>query len=245
MSKVSRHLSLHFSTKYFKGITHEDILNGLLEKVENNDIKAIQITESDCIITLRDSQVKENLLMSDLTVKNRNITLIDVEKQITNVTIKDAPVELDDSFIVKHMMAYGQVVSGLIKRGTIKNTSIETGTRYLQILNCVSTLPNRTHFGDHEVRLFADNNRTECPYCKNTDHPSFKCPNKPDQNVVCFKCNKSGHIAFNCQNDPVCQCCKQEGHSKDDCQKLAEKLALKYGKCASEILESNEAMHDD
>jgi hypothetical protein len=43
---------------------------------------------------------------------------------------------MSDQFIATHMSKYGQVVSGSIKRGVIKGTNIENGTRYVQILNC-------------------------------------------------------------------------------------------------------------
>jgi hypothetical protein len=32
MAKVQRHLSIHFNTRFFKGITHEEILNGIEKK---------------------------------------------------------------------------------------------------------------------------------------------------------------------------------------------------------------------
>ncbi|XP_062585155.1 uncharacterized protein LOC134246823 [Saccostrea cucullata] len=245
MQKVQRNLSIHFSTKFYKGITHEDVLDGLKEKINIDDINAIQITEKECFVTLKSEQTKEQLLMSGVTVKNRTVTLYEVDKQITNVTIKDAPIELPDTFITTNMMQYGQVVAGSIKHGTIKNTSIENGTRYLQILNCAPTLPNRTKFGDHEVRIFADNNRTQCPYCGKSDHPSYKCLHKSINKTICFNCNKQGHLAKDCENEPVCRYCKEEGHSKENCELLSEKMVQKYGKYAADINEGREALNDE
>jgi hypothetical protein len=51
------------------------------------------------------------------------------------VTTNDAPCEVSDQFIATHMSKYGQVINGSIKRGVIKGTNIENGTRYVQILN--------------------------------------------------------------------------------------------------------------
>jgi hypothetical protein len=45
------------------------------------------------------------------------------------------------------MSKYGQVINGSIKRGVIKGTNIENGTRYVQILNSAPILPVRTNFG--------------------------------------------------------------------------------------------------
>ena len=102
-----------------------------------------------------------------------------IKKPITNVTIKDAPYEVSDCYIATHMMKYGEVIPGSVRRGYIKGTNIENGSRYLQIINCVPPLPNRTDFGRFEVRLFADNNRTQCLHCKQTNHPSYARRQKP------------------------------------------------------------------
>jgi lipid-binding SYLF domain-containing protein len=66
--------------------------------------------------------------------KNRSVNFFEIVKNVTNVTIKDAPSEVRDQFIATHMSKYGQVINGSIKRGVIKGTNIENGTRYVQIL---------------------------------------------------------------------------------------------------------------
>ena len=172
---VNRQLSLHFSTKFFKGIKHEEVLSAIEYSVERNHIKSVQITESDCVISLDDAKHKEKLMSRGLQLKNRSVSLVDIEKQLTNITIKDLPYELSDMFLITNLSKYGQVIQGSVKRGFIRDTQIENGTRYAQLLDCVAIIPNRTKFGRHEVRLFADNNRTACSYCSKTDHPSFRC----------------------------------------------------------------------
>ena len=88
------------------------------------------------------------------------------------------------------MSKYGQVINGSIKRGVIKGTNIENGTRYVQILNCSPIIPVRTNFGRFEIRLYADNNRTECSYCQQTNHPYYRCPTKPTSIKTCYNCIK-------------------------------------------------------
>ena len=105
---------------------------------------------------------------------------MNVEKEITNITTNDAPVELADITICTYMSQFGDVVQGSIKSGTIKGTNIETGTRNIQIVNCAPAIPNLTQFGSFNVRLFADNNRTACRHCNRTDHLSYKCDKKQD-----------------------------------------------------------------
>ena len=45
---------------------------------------------------------------------------LDVEKLITNVTIKDAPFELSDAFLLQHIKMHGDVVEDSLRRGIIK-----------------------------------------------------------------------------------------------------------------------------
>jgi hypothetical protein len=49
MAKVERHLSIHFNTRFFKGITYEEILSDVEKKVELDNIGSVQFTETDCI----------------------------------------------------------------------------------------------------------------------------------------------------------------------------------------------------
>jgi hypothetical protein len=39
------------------------------------------------------------------------------------------------------MMKYGEIIPGSVRRGYIKGTNIENGSRYLQIIKCAPTLP--------------------------------------------------------------------------------------------------------
>jgi hypothetical protein len=74
------------------------------------------------------------------------------------------------------MLKYGEVIPGSVRRGYIKDTHVENGSRYLQILNCIPTLPNRTICGCFEVCVFADNTRTECIHCGRKKHPCRQNP---------------------------------------------------------------------
>ena len=142
-------------------------------------------------------------------------------KGITNITITNTPVELADITICTYMSQFDDVVQGSIKRGTIKGTNIETGTRYIQIVNCAPTIPNLTTFGRFNVRLLADNNRKACRHCNCTDHPSYKCDKKQDPLKTtrsCYRCNSTDHMIRDCPySTNVCYGCGREGHVKRDC----------------------------
>ena len=51
---IQRKRSIHYSTKHIKGITHAEILEQIERTIETDRIKAIQITERDCIVTKND-----------------------------------------------------------------------------------------------------------------------------------------------------------------------------------------------
>ena len=70
MAKVQRHLSIHFNTRFFKGLTHGEILSGIEKKVELDNIGSVQFTETDCIISVN-LNTKEKLISDGITLKNR------------------------------------------------------------------------------------------------------------------------------------------------------------------------------
>jgi hypothetical protein len=107
----------------FTGIKHEDILSELENEINLEDIKSIQMTEKSCIVTLKSEQAKYKILNSEISLKNRSVNFFEIDKNVTNVTIKDAPCEVSDQFIATHMSKYGQVINGSIKRGVIKGIS--------------------------------------------------------------------------------------------------------------------------
>jgi hypothetical protein len=45
---------------------------------------------------VEDSETKDKLIINGLTLKNRSVSFLDVEKTITNVTIKDMPYEVQN-----------------------------------------------------------------------------------------------------------------------------------------------------
>ena len=233
MAFVQRHLSIQFNTYQFKGITHGEILQEIEKLVELDKVKSVQFTEKHCIISLGDNESKELVMSSGIALKNRSVQFSEVEKTITNVTVKDLPYELDNCFVATQMLKYGAVIPGSVKRGKIKGTEIDNGSRYLQILNCVHTLPNR-------------NNRTECVFCKCKDHPSYACNMKPKRDKICYNCTQSGHIAKDCDNEPRCTFCKQDGHTRNKCADFADyKAKQDYGIYAAEILEGQSANQQD
>ena len=71
MVKVQRHLSIHFNTRFFMGLIHEEILSGIEKKVDLDNVGSVQFTETDCIILVKDLNTKETLISDGITLKKQ------------------------------------------------------------------------------------------------------------------------------------------------------------------------------
>jgi hypothetical protein len=172
------HLSVHFGISFTKGLSHTEVLTELAKLIDKSSVQSIQLTERECIVTDFNPDAKHVLLTRGIELRNRYIKLVDVEKQETNVTIKDAPCELRDIAICGYISKFAEVVQDSLRIGSIKGTNIQTGTLYLQLTNCIPIIHNTTKFGRFTIRIFADNNRAQYIYCSRTDHPSYRCDSK-------------------------------------------------------------------
>ena len=126
-----------------------------------------------------------------------------------------------------------------MRRGKIRGTNILTGTRYVQINDVVNTIPTEIEVGEFQIRVFCDNGKTECKHCGDTSHPSYRCPLRPGQTKICFRCYSTSHLVDKCQNEVVCNHCGQPGHRQKECD--AKKEIEQYGDYRYEIAEGRES----
>ena len=101
------HLSVHFGISFTKGLSHTDVLTELAKLIDKSSVQSIQLTERECIVTDFNTDDKHVVLTRGIELRNRYIKLVDVEKQVTNVTIKDAPCELRDIVICGYISKFG------------------------------------------------------------------------------------------------------------------------------------------
>ena len=80
MEKINRNLSVHFNSKLFTGIKHEDILSELENEINLEDIKSIQMTEKSCIVTLKSEQAKYNSSTRKFHWKTGQLTFLKLIK---------------------------------------------------------------------------------------------------------------------------------------------------------------------
>ena len=111
----------------------------------------------------------------------------DVCHSVTNVTVKDAPYEMNDDSLMSAFEKYGEVVRKSTRRGVVKGTSIQTGTRYLGRYDANEIIPTIITVEDFELRVFCDNSRTECKHCSLKSYPHYKCPVRPKKERSCFR----------------------------------------------------------
>ena len=98
MSELTRPLTVRFSSRGISRLEHEEVLEGLEEHIEPSSVKAIQFTETACFVTVNSNEIKQKLLLGGINIRGTYNNILDVDRVITNVTIKDAPYELGDSY---------------------------------------------------------------------------------------------------------------------------------------------------
>ena len=239
MTKLQRPLTLCFQTTRVGRLTEEDTLNELRKHVRAEDIKCIQLTANEGRITLFDENTKNQLAIKTVNIKGNPVKFQNPDSDITNATIKDAPIELTDDTVIAALSNFGHIVPQSMRRGKIRGTNILPGTRYVQINDVVNTIPTEIEVGEFQIRVFCDNGKTECKHCGDTSHPSYRCPLRPGQTKRCFRCYSTSHLVDKCQNEVVCNHCGQPGHRQKECD--AKKEIEQYGDYRYEIAEGRES----
>ncbi|KAJ8879691.1 hypothetical protein PR048_020299 [Dryococelus australis] len=86
--------------------------------------------------------------------------------------------------------------------------------RYRHFLTAWDSTPKSDRaLANLTARLLAEEERVHTS--STHDNVAFKTVNK---NIVCFKCNKRGHIARNCINKQLdCKICKADNHTEQNC----------------------------
>ena len=82
-------------------------------------------------------------------VKVENIKAIRITEDECRVTVTD----------VTTKQTLGEIVERSMRRGKVRGTNVETGTRYLSLYDAVEMIPSEIPLGDFVLRVYCDNNR--------------------------------------------------------------------------------------
>ena len=202
--------------------SEKDVLDALEPFTQTKNIKCIQITPTECWITLSNEQSKENLLTNDIMINGKQIRLNEVGANITHVTVKDASIEISNDALFKVLARFGEVVLSSMRLGKIRGTDTLNGTRYLDMRVVQGPVPVDLNIDEFPIRVLCDNGKTECKHCNLTTHPSYRCPVKPRRERRCYRCLSTIHNINECSNNIVCKFCSQSGHKEKQCDNKRE-----------------------
>ena len=68
MPQLQRPLTLSFPTKGFGRVTEGNVIKALTDSLHSTDIKAVQVTESDCRVTTRSIDAKQRLSLARVNI---------------------------------------------------------------------------------------------------------------------------------------------------------------------------------
>ncbi len=222
MAELQRPLTVYFSTRAIRQLKESEVMESLADSINIEQVKGIQVTPRECRVTLSTAETKQQLKASGINLRNQHVRMQDADKTVLNVTVKDGPIEMNDAAIASALQAYGTVVQGSIRRGKIRGTEIETGTRYLSMVNVEEDeyIPRTLDIGRFTLRVFCDHNAPQsrrCYRCLSTDHVVKDCP---ESDTVCAYCGQTGHKRKDCVDYQELELGRHMEHQRRDEQEI-------------------------
>ena len=69
MSELTRSLTVRLNTRHFSRLAHDEVLSSIESVVDPAEVKAIQITENTCFVTVASDVVKGQLIRTGLKIR--------------------------------------------------------------------------------------------------------------------------------------------------------------------------------
>ena len=188
---------------------YKHLFEGITEIIHEEDVDGIQIYPAQwprkVLITLKNDDAKEALLIAGLNLSNMHVELQDESHEMVKITIKDAPVYLPDKKIEDVLNNYGRVIRTeneyLHVNG--RKTNWKTGTRYVFMCPLQYSIPQKLPVMDEDKQISVS------VWYRRT---------KDDNFVKCQKCG-GGHRPEHCDyGQRVCFIC-QGNHERKECPK--------------------------
>ena len=79
MSELSRPLSVRINTRHFPRLSHDEVLESIEQRLDITEVKAIQITESSCFVSVVSKEAKEKLIVEDVNIRETFNNVFDVD----------------------------------------------------------------------------------------------------------------------------------------------------------------------
>ena len=195
-----------------KTTTARSVFDALVNAdIDNTEIHCLQRKlNGEVVVTFKTIAAKEKFLrLNSLQINSENYALQDIDKPLTFLTIYDAPFELSDLAIIKHLTPFCEVLH--YRRGKHSLApNIYNGLRHYRV-RIIKSIPNYLRFGKYQIYIQYTSQIPTCRKCNLPGHFSNACPNK-----ICFNCDNISHEAQDCNLPTLCCICK-EGHRGIGC----------------------------
>ena len=192
-----------------------DVLSALQEAgLNGSSVACIQRKASgEILLTFRKADLKERFVHSSvLKVNGAPYAIQDVDRPLTFVQIFDAPHERPDSAIIQRLAGYCEVVT--YRRGFFRDPgweNVQDGSRHYRV-RMEKPIPSYMRFGKQFIQFRYVGQPKTCRLCHSASHFANAC-----YTIICFNCEKTGHLASDCPAPIACNICKATTHLARKC----------------------------
>ena len=79
--RLARPLTLHFPVRKIQRLEENDVIKSLYEVVDKKKIQAVQLTRSECRVTLTSEKAKSKLKSTGVNIAGQFVRLMDADGQ--------------------------------------------------------------------------------------------------------------------------------------------------------------------